>query len=44
MKLKIFITIEIKWEKKIKKASQMLNRFEFEKNCYKYLFLVNKYI
>jgi len=27
-----------------KKAFQMLNRFEFEKNCYRYLFLVNKYI
>ena len=33
-----------KMRKKIKKAFQMLNRFEFEKNCYKYLFLVNKYI
>lgn len=33
-----------KMRKKIKKAFQMLNRFEFEKNCYRYLFLVNKYI
>ena len=30
--------------KKIKKTFQMLNRFDFKKNCNRYLFLVNKYI
>lgn len=33
-----------KTENKTKKAFHMLNRFEFIKNCNKYLFLINKYI
>ena len=32
------------FKKKSKKAFEMLNRFDFEKNCKKYLSLVNKYI
>ena len=32
------------FKKKSKKAFSMLSRFDFEKNCEKYLFLVNKYI
>ena len=35
---------KIKIRKKIKRAFHMLNRFEFKKNCYKYLFIVNKYV
>ncbi len=43
------IIINFKKNKKIfqiksKKAFAMLDRFDFEKNCKKYLFLVNKYI
>jgi glycosyltransferase involved in cell wall biosynthesis len=32
------------FKKKSKRAFAMLSRFDFEKNCKKYLFLVNKYI
>ena len=44
IEIKNFYYNRNKMRKKIKKAFQMLNRFEFEKNCYRYLFLVNKYI
>jgi len=44
IEIKNFYYNRNKMRKKIKKAFEMLNRFDFEKNCYRYLFLVNKYI
>ncbi len=43
------LIIDFKKNKKIfqtksKKAFKMLNRFDFEKNCKKYLFIVNKFV
>jgi glycosyltransferase involved in cell wall biosynthesis len=44
IEIKNFYYNRNKMRKKIKKAFQMLHRFDFEKNCYRYLYLVNKYI